>query len=97
MNDALALYASSPPRAPACCQQKFHHLRILVGASHHIHSSGLHPLPCGPDPCPVQTLLYQVPIALGPGWGTGWGLELKGQHILERGGRARMGKGPARN
>ncbi|KAB0351768.1 hypothetical protein FD754_016625 [Muntiacus muntjak] len=53
------VHVQAPYEAQACYQQKFHHLRILVGASHHIHSSGLHPLPYSPDPCPVQTLLYQ--------------------------------------
>lgn len=63
----MMLLTSSPPRAPACCQQNFDHLRILVGVSNHIHSSGLHPLPYCPDPCPVQTLLYQVgTYCIGP-------------------------------
>lgn len=43
-----------------------------------------------------QPSLHQVPVALGQGWGAGWGLGLKST-ALRGGGRARREKGQARN
>lgn len=51
---------------------------------------------CNPDLHSVQTLLHQVPVALGPGWDTGWELGLHSRLSLERGRRSQSEKAQAR-